>query len=496
MMDRKTHNIQGSSVKYTDKVSPSPHIAVIGAGIAGLTAAYRLAQRGFKVTVYEASDRVGGKIRSSEERHAARRFEYGAEFINSDDKKLKHLCKELGVDLQESATPDAIDYAYLFNGERYSEEQVQAWYKKLSKTIFPIIEECRSSKEKAAYYDAMPLKAFFENLIEQGADARLMSILEASCLHENGSSLEFQSTLAFLNNLSTDSRLFAPFGVDDEAYRVKGGTCAIIHALENKCNELGVAIATQAPVLSADLTRDQKVRLEIGGKENPPLFDHVVFANSLPKLGNIRGLEKLGFSKEMLQKRLHTQHTNAIKIGFPLQGDPRAGTPLENVTSLITDKSFQACWHIPGNPEKPEHSAKHNSMVVMLVGGLSAHTDIPGLIEQCREDYAALLGKSPEDVFLKGKEPEITLSFGATNGCYVSPAPGEFRHLKKLAKQPEGRASLVGAHIPVTTKHGGTKIGFMECAVSSAEKEAEKIAQLLKRHRRTHAEQRQSVMAH
>jgi uncharacterized protein with NAD-binding domain and iron-sulfur cluster len=39
-------------------------VAVLGGGIAGLTAAQELTERGFDVTVYEANDRVGGKARS------------------------------------------------------------------------------------------------------------------------------------------------------------------------------------------------------------------------------------------------------------------------------------------------------------------------------------------------------------------------------------------------------------------------------------------------
>src|SRR5215207_11535623 len=42
----------------------SERVAVLGGGVAGLTAAHELAERGFEVTVYEARDRLGGKARS------------------------------------------------------------------------------------------------------------------------------------------------------------------------------------------------------------------------------------------------------------------------------------------------------------------------------------------------------------------------------------------------------------------------------------------------
>lgn len=40
------------------------HLAIVGAGITGLTAASELAAAGHAVTVFEASDRVGGAIRT------------------------------------------------------------------------------------------------------------------------------------------------------------------------------------------------------------------------------------------------------------------------------------------------------------------------------------------------------------------------------------------------------------------------------------------------
>lgn len=44
------------------KAVPAGRVIVLGAGIAGLTAARRLAQRGVEVVVIEARNRVGGRI--------------------------------------------------------------------------------------------------------------------------------------------------------------------------------------------------------------------------------------------------------------------------------------------------------------------------------------------------------------------------------------------------------------------------------------------------
>jgi monoamine oxidase len=43
-------------------MSDPPHICIIGAGISGLRAADVLLQKGYKVTILEARDRIGGRV--------------------------------------------------------------------------------------------------------------------------------------------------------------------------------------------------------------------------------------------------------------------------------------------------------------------------------------------------------------------------------------------------------------------------------------------------
>jgi len=46
---------------------PMKRVVVVGSGLAGLSAGYRLRERGWQVTVFEALGRVGGRVLSESE---------------------------------------------------------------------------------------------------------------------------------------------------------------------------------------------------------------------------------------------------------------------------------------------------------------------------------------------------------------------------------------------------------------------------------------------
>lgn len=72
-----------------------PDVAIIGGGIAGLSAAYELSTRGVSFVLLEASDRLGGLIRT--ERIAGYTIDAGADSMLAEKPAALRLCEELGL---------------------------------------------------------------------------------------------------------------------------------------------------------------------------------------------------------------------------------------------------------------------------------------------------------------------------------------------------------------------------------------------------------------
>src|SRR5258708_25493077 len=76
-----------------------PQVVIIGAGVAGLTAARELSAAGARVLVLEARDRLGGRILTH---HTAEGpVELGAEFIHRASNETMGIVEEAGLRLPE-----------------------------------------------------------------------------------------------------------------------------------------------------------------------------------------------------------------------------------------------------------------------------------------------------------------------------------------------------------------------------------------------------------
>jgi monoamine oxidase len=95
----------------------STEILIIGAGAAGLMAAYELAKAGKQVTILEARNRTGGRIHTLDDTRFLKYAELGAEFVHGDLPVTLKLLQEAGIEV----TP-ASGEMWNYNNGKFSQE--------------------------------------------------------------------------------------------------------------------------------------------------------------------------------------------------------------------------------------------------------------------------------------------------------------------------------------------------------------------------------------
>ena len=91
-------------------------VAIVGAGISGLTAGFYLQQRGVPVVIYEASERAGGMIHSR--RHGGYLTEYGPNTIMTNSVAVPTLIRDLGLESRRMLPSPASETRYIVRDGR------------------------------------------------------------------------------------------------------------------------------------------------------------------------------------------------------------------------------------------------------------------------------------------------------------------------------------------------------------------------------------------
>jgi monoamine oxidase len=228
---------QEAIAKTTSKV------LIVGGGIAGLTAGYRLQQAGVPVDIIEANNRLGGRIKTMY--NALRTTipaEMGGEFIDSSHKNLLGLAKELNLKVADLLISDKELEAetWYFENRKITQKEIIDWFvplaQKIEQDLVAIGEgdiNYRVASPNAKKFDRLSITEYLDTA---SVEPILKQMLVLAYTTEYGREASEQSCLNLLFMIGTQTDKFHLYGESDERYQITGGNEQIIQRLGKLLN--------------------------------------------------------------------------------------------------------------------------------------------------------------------------------------------------------------------------------------------------------------------
>ncbi len=224
----KTSLILGTGGGYAienmilDGVKKKYKVAIVGAGMAGLSAGYFLRRKGVKATIFEGDKRVGGRIKSAHHYgNSTLHTEIGAEFIDTLHQEMLWFVKVLKLEekiLDVEMDTFGLRDAFFIDNHHYTVKDVLSEFK----SAYPKILADQSILEgaNAATLDQLSMAEYIESI---PVSNWLKKLLTASFIGENGLETAEQSAANLLSVLEIRDEKYYPFGSSDERFKILGG---------------------------------------------------------------------------------------------------------------------------------------------------------------------------------------------------------------------------------------------------------------------------------
>ena len=265
--------------KVTAATAP---VLIVGAGIAGLTAAYYLDRSGVPVRIIEASQRIGGRILSQAKALGTdTTVELGGEFIDSGHKNIRKLAQELGlveVDLRASDRGLNQD-TWFFKNRLVNQQELITAFIPLAKQIDRDVKAIGEVNYKSTNSRAIDLDriSIYTYLSRYCPDPILRQFIEVAYTNEYGLAVTRQSAINLLLLIGKDPGKIEIYGSSDQRYQIRGGNQQIVTKLAEKLRDR-IETNTQLESIRSTSNNRYRVSLRSGSTSQEYIFDRVILA--------------------------------------------------------------------------------------------------------------------------------------------------------------------------------------------------------------------------
>jgi monoamine oxidase len=451
------------------------HCVVIGAGLAGLAAAYRLVTLGWTVDVLEADDRIGGRVLTREFKRKGRPslfYELGGEWIGTSHTRMKALCREFKLDRM---------------GHRYS---FAFWEKgKLSKRYEP--DELPFSKRAKKGFRKLGREFLnLDSAEEQNLDqiswwSRLQSIsftkadLDRRDLMD---STDFGESIRFTSAFVGGAEYYQGNDTDEMDEKIVDGNARLVEKLADKIDKTpkcGVYIRTRVTKVE-----QQNGQVEVTVKQ---MRQKRSDGNTLGKRNRLTTVQKI-FPADACICAIPASQLHRIRWHPPLPQDQKAAAEeLQYARIMKTAVLFQTRFW----PRKPgrgfalftnrasdfvfESTFRQTPGPEGILCSYAIGDKADDLADERHSDMATWIGNDVCDAVRVTRLPVKYLHHKpwqrdeCIGGAYAFYKPGQWFTVRPVLARPHMRVAFAGEHLSDAWQ------GFMEGAVETGEAAADSL---------------------
>jgi monoamine oxidase len=334
-----------------------PRIAVVGAGLAGLSAALRLQDFGIDATVYEASHRTGGRVLTGPHNYwdEGQISELGGELIDSGHATMLALIDRFRLHKVDvlAAQPEGSQDTYHFLGNYYPQAQAEAdfaqvrWALRRDLAVAPYPTTWDGFTPRAQILDDLNVYEWIATRVPGGHNAPLGRLLNAAYTIEFAADTHDQSALnlIYLLGFQPGRDSFAIFGESDERFRIAGGGSGLIRAMTRRLApriEPGMVLQRIARTAGGRTL----LTFETAGASRTVIADYVILTIPFAVLKDL-DLAEAGFDQRKLLaiQNLGAGRSSKVMLQFGERSWNREG-PWPGISngSSYADTGYQSGW--------------------------------------------------------------------------------------------------------------------------------------------------------
>jgi len=457
-------------------------VAIVGGGIAGLTAAHTLAAARIPAILYEASHRIGGRMHSHREGYwdEGHVSEWCGELIDANHATLLGLARGFELPLTDlhAAQPDGSEPAYFVGGQPYAWRQavadftaVRAALARDFRGVGPRTTFGESTAE-AVRLDRTSVREWIESAVPEGTAAPLGAILDVAFASDYGADTSDLSALN-LGYLLEVERFGSPV---QRQYHIVGGNDQLPFRMAQLLGDGAIALGWRLQALGRRSDGRLLLTFDTAAGTRDVTAEHAILAFPFAVL---RALDHARVGFDTLKIRAIDDLGRGRNAKLHLQFRRRFWTAREpwglgNGTSL-TDLGYQATYEVSrGQPGSSGVLVNYRgASVADRLHPASPYVSGPadGLMAEARWllDRLDRLWPGAAGEW-NGKVSLSTPALDPNLGCsYSYWRVGQFHTLRGYERVPQGNVHFAGEHCSVDFQ------GYMEGAAAEGIRAANEV---------------------